>query len=338
MIEEISANDATGSSGLAAKDWRRVGVRRPLVLPADLAEVGDLRELGPATWAFHSVVLLATGRVGARRLCTVPGPRHPARPGARGVCQPGVSPGVSSRPQPRDLLLGGRRRPPSLSITRSATASRSSRPACAATRDRASASSSPLRVAQPAQLGRGLDVDHDAEVEAPGLAGLDQQRDHVHHDGVGRRRRPRARRRGPDRGMDDPLEVPAGRGVGEDDPAQRRPVQPVARRATSGPNRSTTAASPGVPGRDHLAGQHVGVDDHRPAGPPARRRPCSCPRRSRRSDPPAAWRQPRQVGVAGPGTARGPPTGRWEGLVVELSAVLDRGPAQPAVVPQSRRR
>ena len=69
--------------------------------------------------------------------------------------------------------------------------------------------------------------------------------------------------RAPDERMDDRVRGPrAARG------RRTRPLPaaagPASRRrpAPPGRTRSTTAASPGVPGRDDLAGEHVGVDDH----------------------------------------------------------------------------
>ena len=53
MIDEISAKDATGSSGLAAKDFRRASVRGALILTTDVAEMGDLGKLSPTAWAFQ---------------------------------------------------------------------------------------------------------------------------------------------------------------------------------------------------------------------------------------------------------------------------------------------
>ena len=71
---------------------------------------------------------------------------------------------------------------------------------------------------------------------------------------------PRARTRG----MDDRLEGPALRLVGEHDRAHRRPVELALGGEDSGPKAATTSASPSVPAADHLARQQVGVDHHRP--------------------------------------------------------------------------
>ena len=79
-------------------------------------------------------------------------------------------------------------------------------------------------------------------------------------------------------------------GVGEHERAQRRPGRARRRRSsTSGPNSATTAARPGVPGATTSRASSVGVDHHRPQLAQHRRRPCSCPRRPRRSVP-RAWR------------------------------------------------
>ena len=58
MIVEISAKDATGSSGLAAKDLRRPDVCGTLILTTNVAEVGDRRQLRPTAWAFQRLTSL----------------------------------------------------------------------------------------------------------------------------------------------------------------------------------------------------------------------------------------------------------------------------------------
>ena len=63
--------------------------------------------------------------------------------------------------------------------------------------------------------------------------------------------------------MDDGLEVAAGGGVGEDEPAERLAIERAVRRLHRAPKRATTAASPACPGSTTCASQHVGVDRRR---------------------------------------------------------------------------
>ena len=68
MIDEISAKDATGSSGLAANELTASQVVGAQILATDMAEVGDVGELGSTTWTFQRSVLLGRdGVTPARR-------------------------------------------------------------------------------------------------------------------------------------------------------------------------------------------------------------------------------------------------------------------------------
>jgi hypothetical protein len=58
MIDEISANEATGSSGLAAKDLPASDIRGALILATDVTEMRDFGELSPTPWAFQLLTSL----------------------------------------------------------------------------------------------------------------------------------------------------------------------------------------------------------------------------------------------------------------------------------------
>ena len=159
---------------------------------------------------------------------------------------------------------------PLLSRTTSATARRCSSVACAAIRARASSSLSPRWTSRAhADLRIGLDDEH--EVVGAGLTGLDEQRDVVDDDGVGRRWPRPARRPAPARaGARSRRAAPRASGVGEDDRGERRPVQRAVRPSTCSPERLDDGGQARRAGLDHLAGDPVGVDHdgapRRPAG------------------------------------------------------------------------
>ena len=135
----------------------------------------------------------------------------------------------------------------------------------------------PVAVEQPRELGFMIDIDHDHHVESVLLTGLHQQRDDVHDHGV-RRPRPAPARR-PGRGRPDgrsarDLDGPPGRRrrscPGQRDPAGRRV-------STSLPNRSTTAARPGVPGSTTSRASTSASITTAPYAQPAHRRPALLP-------------------------------------------------------------
>ena len=146
----------------------------------------------------------------------------------------------------------------------SAAADRCSREAWAASRASASARVDPVALLYPLDLGCGIDVDHDHDVESVLLPGLDQQRDDVHDHGIGGclglpLGRPPTYGR-----MHDRLQIAACRLVGEHDPSQGPAVEPPVADDVG----SEAIDDGGQPRRtrlDHLASQQVGVDDHRTA-------------------------------------------------------------------------
>jgi hypothetical protein len=77
----------------------------------------------------------------------------------------------------------------------------------------------------PSELGRGVRVHHDDEVEAVGLTRLDEQGDDVDHDRTGGGGRLQLRGAAPYSRMDQRLQVLPGDRVGEDDTPERRAVE-----------------------------------------------------------------------------------------------------------------
>ncbi len=161
-------------------------------------------------------------------------------------------------------------------------AARRGRPAPAT---RASASSAgPAAVAHhPLDLRLHGHVDHEHGLEAVRLTGLHQQRDVVHHQGAGGRLGRDLRAPRPDQRVQDVLEPPA-------EPLVDEHPAPSAARSSDAvlgehlvPERLDHRGQPGRAGLDHLAGEHVGVDDDGSPLAGAARPPCSCrspPRRS----------------------------------------------------------
>jgi hypothetical protein len=109
-------------------------------------------------------------------------------------------------------------------------------------------------------------VHDDEQVEAVGLAGLDEQGDVVHDHGArvgGARGGLALGREAADLGMDDPLEADARGVVGEDDAAERRPVERPVGREHALAEGLDHLLEPHRAGRDGVACQLVVVDDDR---------------------------------------------------------------------------
>ena len=136
---------------------------------------------------------------------------------------------------------------------------------------------------QPRDPGLHVGLDDEHEVVGARLAGLDQQRDVLDDDGVVRRAAVSSAGPGAHQRVDDAVEPRARR-------RRRRPPRPAPAGRASRPTVSTPGAErlddgrqSRRAGRDHLAGEAVGVDDTRAALGEQRRARCSCPSRSRRS-------------------------------------------------------
>ncbi len=153
---------------------------------------------------------------------------------------------------------------PELSRTTSAAASRSSRPAWAAIRARASVGGHVpvLHHALHPDVVRGVHHHHQMEVGA--LAGLDQQRDVLDHDGAFRGGGGQRRGALPDEGMDDAVEHREAFRVAEDEGAELGPVQAAVGRQDGLAEGADDLRESRGSRFHHLPGQGIGVDHHRP--------------------------------------------------------------------------
>ena len=228
MIVEINANDATGSSGLTAKDRRRAWSSDRWSWPQTWQKWATSGSSAPQRGQVNASLLLFPD-FRPTPVRASPSRRLPACSMARAqrVCHHGF---VRSG-QSRSICGRSSVTDPELSSTRSAAASRCSRVAWAASRASISASSSWSRARSRRRWIGRLDVDHHAQVELVLLPGLHQQRDDVHDDGAGIGGGLELGGPGPDGGVHDGLQVAPGGRVGEHDASQRRTVEPARHRS-----------------------------------------------------------------------------------------------------------
>jgi hypothetical protein len=156
--------------------------------------------------------------------------------------------GSSRSSHSRSTSASSSSRVPELGRTTSAAASRSWRDAWAAIRERASASVIPrCPVMRCSRTSSGASTTSN-EVEVPLLPGFHQERDVLHHHRVTRRGRDHRRGASAHQRMDDAVELRTPfRLLNTMAPRRGRSSRPSPSRI-SGPNASTTAARPGVPG------------------------------------------------------------------------------------------
>ena len=117
---------------------------------------------------------------------------------------------------------------------------------------------------KPLDLNFMININGDHYVEISLLAGLDEQRDDMDYDGVGICVALQLSRSGSYGGMHDLLEVTTSNRVGEDDCAKSGPVE----RSVVQYLRTEPVENGGKARRTRLhdlAGEHVGVNDHRSA-------------------------------------------------------------------------
>ena len=106
-------------------------------------------------------------------------------------------------------------------------------------------------------------VHHHHQMEVAALAGFDQQRDVLDHDGAGRGGGDHRGGALPDQGMDDAVEHREAFRVAEHQGAQPGPVQAAVRRQDGLAEGLDDARQPGGSRFHDLPGQGVGVDQHR---------------------------------------------------------------------------